>query len=123
MHAALLELGKTLWLCPDIIVYQYRTGLGYAEACREKFIWGRYFSGNRVEGAGLAARLVYCVYSLTVPAIILAKMSVNVLSKKRLLGVYIKSLPASTVLILSWSVGEFTGYLTGRKSRFSWSSR
>ena len=123
VHAALLELGKTLWLSPDIIVYQNRVGLGYVEACREKLIWGRYFSGNRVEGAGLSVRLVYCVYSLAVPAIILAKMSVNALKKRRLLGVYMKSLPASIVLILSWSVGEFTGYLTGRKSRFSWSSR
>lgn len=119
VHAALLEQGKTLWLSPDIIVYQNRVGLGFVEACREKFIWGRYFSGNRVEGTGLPVRMVYCVYSLAVPAIILAKMSVNALKKRRLLGAFIKSLPASILLIMSWSAGELTGYLTGRKSRFS----
>jgi hypothetical protein len=119
VHQALLDQGERLWLTPDLIVYQHRQGLTLARAIRERFIWGRYFAGKRIEKSGLPARAVYCILSVTVPAIILVKMFRIVLAKQRLVGVFLKVLPVTLLLVLSWSMGEFTGYLTGRPSRFT----
>jgi len=118
VHAALLDQGETLWLTPDIVVYQHREGLTLSKAIRERFIWGRYFAGNRVKNAGLPIRVAFCVLSFAVPAIILVKMSRNVLIKKRLVGVFLKILPITLLLILCWYLGELTGYITGRVSKY-----
>ena len=118
VHAALLEQGETLWLTPDLIVYQHRQGLTLSRAIRERFIWGRYFAGKRIGSAGIPKRILFCILSIAVPAIILFKMSRNVLAKKRLGGVFLKVLPVTLVLILFWYFGEVTGYITGRASKF-----
>lgn len=119
VHKALLDQGETLWLTPDVVVYQHREGLTLSQAVRERFTWGRYFSGNRVKNAGLPKRAAFCVLSIAVPAIILMKMSRNVLIKKRLVGIFLKVLPITLLLILCWYLGELTGYITGRASKFT----
>ena len=118
VHGALLERGDVLWLCPEIIVYQNRSGLTFSNVLQERFIWGRYFAGNRFKEVGLPKRIVYSVLSLSVPGLILLKMSRNAISKRRLLGVFIKVLPTILLLSLFWFFGEFTGYITGRASSF-----
>lgn len=118
VHGALLSKGETLWMSPDVVVYQNRTGLTLADVIRERLIWGRYFSGNRVADKGLPLRLFYCIFSFVVPAIILAKMLLNVFRKKRLRGKFLQVLPYTLLLTLAWSWGEFTGYLTGKPSAF-----
>lgn len=119
VHDALLSQGETLWLSPEIVVHQYRSGLRLAHAIRERLIWGRYFSGNRVAGANPARRLAYCALSPLVPFIILAKMFFNVLTKNRLGGKFLQALPYTLLLAVAWSWGEFIGYATGRPSAFS----
>jgi hypothetical protein len=119
VHEALLDQGETLWLTPDVVVYQHREGLTLSQAIRERFIWGRYFAGNRVNNAGLPARAAFCILSIAVPAIILVKLSHNVLTKRRLVGVFLKVLPVTLLLILFWYFGELTGYITGRASKIT----
>lgn len=118
VHQALLDNGEKLWLTPDVIVYQHRQGLALARAVRERFIWGRYFAGKRIEQSGLPARAVFCILSVAVPAVILVKMFRNVMARQRLVGVFLKVLPVTLVLVLCWSLGEFTGYFTGRPDSF-----
>ena len=119
VHGALLERGDVLWLSPEIIVYQNRFGLKLSDVLQERFIWGRYFSGNRFKGIGLPKRALYCLLSIAVPGIILLKMTKNSIKKKRLLGVFIKVLPLTILMSLFWFFGEFTGYFTGRASGFT----
>ena len=118
VHGELLATGETLWLAPDIIVYQHRSDLNLPYVLKERFVWGRYFSGNRIKGARLAKRIAYCVASLAVPAIILTKRFRDILSKNRHVETFVKALPVTIILILSWSIGEFVGYFTGRASTF-----
>lgn len=118
VHGALLAAGETLWLSSDIVVYQNRTGLTLSGSLRERYIWGRYFSGNRVAGINPVKRMAYCVFSPAVPAIILAKMLINVLKKKRLGGKFLQALPCTLLLTICWSWGEFIGYATGKPSAF-----
>ena len=119
VHGALLERGDVLWLSPDIVVYQNRIGLKLSDALQERFIWGRYFAGNRFTGIGLPKRMLYCLLSIAVPGIILLKMTKNAVKKKRLLGVFVKVLPITILMSLFWFFGEFAGYFTGRASSFT----
>ncbi len=116
VHGALIERGETLWLSPDIITYQHRTDLSLSYVLKERYVWGRYFSGKRVEKANLATRSFFCLASFAVPAIILMKRFRDVLRKKRHVKTFLKVLPVTLVLIVSWSIGEFVGYFTGRPS-------
>ena len=119
VHGRLLADGETLWMSPDIIVYQHRSGLTLGQIIRERFVWGRYFAGNRVRGKSLPVRTGYSIATLAVPGIILLKKTRDVVRKKRLLGTYLRALPYILLLALGWSAGELTGYLTGRASSFS----
>ncbi len=118
VHGELLSTGESLWLAPDIIVYQHRSDLSLPYVLKERFVWGRYFSGNRIKSASLVKRIAFCAASLAVPAIILTKRFRDVLSKKRHVDTFVKALPTTLVLILFWSIGEFVGYFTGRASTF-----
>jgi len=116
VHGALMDRGETLWLSPDIITYQHRSDLSLSYVIKERYVWGRYFSGKRIEKANLTTRAFFCLASLAVPAIILMKRFRDVLRKKRHVKTFLKVLPVTVVLTLCWSAGEFVGYFTGRPS-------
>jgi hypothetical protein len=59
VNAALMNLGETLWLSPDIVVYQHREELGLILALRERYVWGRSFAGTRAKEISFLNRLVY----------------------------------------------------------------
>jgi hypothetical protein len=118
VHGALLARGETLWLSPDIIVFQHRTGLTLARAMRERYVWGRFFAGNRVRGRSLAARLAWSAACLAVPGIILLKKTRDVVRKKRRRKEFIQALPLLVLLATGWAWGELTGYLTGKASTY-----
>jgi GT2 family glycosyltransferase len=118
VHSALLARGETLWLSPDIIVYQHRTGLTLSHAMRERFVWGRFFAGNRLQDKGLGRRLAYSAASVAVPGIILLKKIRDVRSKGRLQGAFVKALPMIMLLAICWASGECIGYLTGKPSNY-----
>jgi hypothetical protein len=118
VHSRLLGEGETLWMSPDMIVYQHRSGLTLKQVLRERFVWGRYFAGNRVRGRPATTRLLYSLATLAVPGIILLKKTRDVLHRKRLRMTFVRVLPYILLLTLGWSAGELTGYLTGRASNY-----
>lgn len=118
VHGRLLADGETLWMSPEMIVYQHRSGLTLKQVMRERFVWGRYFAGNRVRGRSTASRLLFSLATLAVPGIILLKKTRDVLQKKRLRLTFLLVLPYLLLLTLGWSAGELTGYLSGRASNY-----
>ena len=48
------------------------------------------------------------------PAVLLARMAANVARKGRLGGAFVRALPLTAMLTVSWSLGELVGYVTGR---------
>lgn len=118
VHSALRARGATLWLSPDIVVYQHRSGLTLSRAMRERYVWGRFFAGNRVRGRGTAVRLALGTATIAVPGIILLKKLRDVLKKRRLRGVFLKTLPLILLLAIGWAWGELTGYVTGKPSGY-----
>ena len=118
LHGALLDAGHTLWLSSDIVVYQHRTGLTLSRAMRERYVWGRFFAGNRIRGKSPAMRLAYSAMTLAVPGIILLKKIRDILNKKRHGAAFLRALPVTLLLILCWTWGELIGYLTARPSSY-----
>jgi hypothetical protein len=116
VNTALLEKGEKLVLSPDIIVYQHRSNLNLGEALKERFIWGRSYAGTRCSLIGGAKRVLYALLSPVLPFILMYRMTVNVVKKGRCVGPFLKAVPLTAMLTVSWSLGELAGYLTARSS-------
>lgn len=114
---ALTSHGEKLGLSPQAVVYQRRTDLRLGSALKERFIWGRSYAATRSRLFSGAQRMVYIVLSPTLPGVLLLRMTINVLKKGRCVGAFLKALPLTILLTLSWSLGEAVGYMTGRATR------
>jgi hypothetical protein len=114
VHNALIAKGETLWLSPKIIVYQNREKLRLAAAIKERYLWGRYYSGFRVQKFGLVKRLLYTGLSPLIPFILSAKKIRDILKKKRNTRAFVCAFPVTLLMLFIWSIGEFVGYLTAR---------
>jgi hypothetical protein len=114
VNRALSSRGEKLALSPQIIVYQHRTNLKLGTALKERFVWGRSYGAARTRLLGTVKRVVYILLSLALPAVLLCRMLVTVTKKGRALGAFLRALPLTALLSLSWSWGELIGYLSGR---------
>jgi hypothetical protein len=113
VHAALMAHGEKLGLSADIVVRQYRKDVEFRSSLHEFFAWGRSYGSIRVRLAGMAKRLVYACLSPMIPVVLLLRSGMVVLKRRRLVGAWLKSLPAAAVLTLAWSGGELMGYVAG----------
>ncbi len=111
---ALTARGEKLALSPDIIVYQHRTRLRLGPALRERFIWGRSYAAARSKLVSRGKRLAYAALSPLLPGVLLLRMAVNVMKKRRCVGAFLRALPLTAILTMSWSLGELAGYVTLR---------
>ena len=114
VNGALVARGEKLTLAPGIVVHQHRQGLRLASALKERFIWGRSFGAWRSSQAEIRRRVFWAVFSPTLPVLLVVRMGAMALKRRRTLGAFVKALPLTATLSVSWSCGEFIGYLTGR---------
>lgn len=112
VNNTLIAQGETLWLSPQIVVYQHRKNLKLGAIIRERYDWGRYYAGNRVEKFSLINRITYIALAPILPILLSARKFRDVISKKRLIGVFIRAFPLTLLLTFFWSIGEFVGYVT-----------
>jgi glycosyl transferase family 2 len=114
VHSHLLEKGETLWLAPEVIVFQHRENLTLSRALKERYVWGRSFAGTRALHSSVSQRLVLLAFSPLLPILLLARRTRAIVQKKRLLPEFMKCFPYLTLLTIFWSFGEFVGYWTGK---------
>jgi hypothetical protein len=114
VNGALAECGEKLALDPHVVVYQRRKDLQLGTALEERFIWGRSFGAWRCLRAGLAQRLVWIVFSPILPFLLTVRRTRIALEKRRNLGAFLRALPLTFLLTVSWSCGELIGYITRR---------
>lgn len=121
INYALQTRGERLLLSPDLIVHQNRLHLNLRNALAERWVWGRSYGADR-NLAGLS-RWIWAGLSPAIPALILARLSANVLLGKRHLGPFCRAFPVTAILVVAWCLGEMTAYLRGdKKSRWPSSS-
>lgn len=114
VHDALRTAGETLWLTPDMVVYQHREGLRLGPALRERYVWGRSYAAGRMAGAPVGARLARAALAPLLPPVLLARATMNVLRTRRHRGAFLRAAPLTALLLVAWAVGELAGYLSGR---------
>lgn len=79
----------------------------------QRFHFARSYAGMRRVDQSLTTRLIYGLGSLALPALLTARVTKNVLAKKRNLGWFVLSSPLVAFFLTVGAVGEMTGYLFG----------
>jgi len=116
VNEALRSRGEIVALAPDVILYQHRQGLRFGSALKERFVWGRSYAALRSRLAP-QRRLFWAALSPALPALLLARMTAMAWKKRRTLPPFLKVLPLTSMLLISWALGELAGYVTGQPAR------
>lgn len=114
VHAALRARGATMWLSPDVVVYQHRLNLRLLPVLRERYVWGRSYAATRTEAAPTGKRMVLAALSPALPLVLLQRQLRTVLERRRNRRAFFRALPLLVLLNVAWSIGEFVGYATGK---------
>ena len=114
VHEALLAAGYRIVLTPRVVVYQRRGPLRWNDALLERFIWGRSYGANQRRRQLQRRPVWYALGFPLVPGLRLYRIARNAVRQQRAAWEFLKSLPATAMLILSWSAGEFVGYWTAQ---------
>lgn len=109
---ALASRGERLALSCGVVVFQRREHLQLASAIKERFVWGRSYAGTRSRLLGGAKRWVCAAAAPVIPGVLTGRMALGVLRKGRNRGAFLKALPLIGLLTVSWSLGEWLGYVT-----------
>lgn len=110
VHKEMLRQGMTLLKTPEIVTYHQKS-FTFGGFMSQRFRHGRQFGEARSAEMPLVRRAGFALLSPAIPLIYLARITHRVFDKKRNVGKFVKSLPILTMFLLSWSLGEFTGYL------------
>lgn len=112
IHEELKKQGYALYLLPSAVVYHQKS-YEAKRALAECYHHGRAFAGMRISQAPLVKRLVHICGSLLLPIWLPARIASRIFKKGRHLKELIRSFPHLVLLMSSWSLGEFCGYLCG----------
>lgn len=112
LHDRLRDAGHTLGLDP-LIVVGHDKHFTVPMFLSERFHYSRSFAGMRVAGRGRGARLLWAGASALLPALLIARLTRQVLRRRQHVDWYIRSFPLVVLFSVAWAVGEFVGYLFG----------
>jgi hypothetical protein len=112
VNGILAERGRTLWLDPDMVVYEQRD-LTIGSALRDRYSFGRLFASTRVRGAPVGRRLAMAAAALLMPPVLVARVRRNLAVRGRYRDQFPRCLPALLFVTSAWMFGEAVGYLTG----------
>jgi hypothetical protein len=111
-HAAWLKSGGQLFADPALVV----TNINHwsqRHITRLPFHHGRAFAGMRAAGFPAWRRGMYALLSAALPALKAARLSAEVISRRRYGSQFFLSIPWIMIFLTSWSLGEFLGYAAG----------
>ncbi len=112
VHGALWRAGRRMEIDPALVV-QNVNSWEFPKALRSRFHHGRGFAAIRSRRGSLGARLLLLVVSTALPPIQVARIVRGVIARKRHVEKMGMALLWIILLSISWSIGEFTGYLRG----------
>ena len=114
INDALRERFGPLWITPHAKV-RMRRHVQLIDAIYERYAFGRLFGCTRLEFSSRGRRLYYAVLAPTLPILLLGRMLWKALAHRRIMSMFLRSLPVLIILVLAWSWGEWLGYLTNRR--------
>ena len=110
VHKEMRRAGMSLLKSPEITVYHQRS-FSFIAFMNQRFWHGRQFGETRAADMSVVRRLAFVLLSPLIPFIYLFRITRRVLSKKRNTARFLVSFPILVLFLLSWSIGEFSGYL------------
>lgn len=112
LHDKMRAAGHVLGMDPKILVghQKYFTVRMFLA---ERFHYSRSFAGMRVEGQGMKTKVTWAAKSFLLPPVLVARITRNVLNRRKHLGWYARALPLIVLFSGMWAIGELVGYLTG----------
>ena len=116
VNGALHARGMSLWLSPEIVVYQQRS-IGFNEALHDRYRFGRLFGARRAMSAPFTHRLLYLAAAPLLPVLLTVRTMRDAHRKPDYTAPFWQSFWLVSLLNLVWAWGEFLGSLTGRVER------
>ncbi len=110
VHKEMRKAKMTLILSPEIVVY-HRDSFSFSDFMKQRFRHGKQFGNKRAAALSGAKRIALIVLSPLIPFVYLYRITGRIFAKKRNVGKYFLSLPVLFLFLVSWSIGEFSGYL------------
>lgn len=112
LHDKLRAEGHVLGMDPAILV-SHQKYFTVRMFLSERFHYSRSFAGMRVRDASLKSRIMWAAATPLLPFLLMARITKNVVKRKRHLSWFVRALPLVLVFSVMWSIGELVGYLTG----------
>jgi len=118
IHSELINKNLQLLITPKIIVY-YKKSYSFFGFLKQRFWHGRNSGNERAKELSHTKRIIIVLLSFLIPFILLFRISRRVIINKRYLKEFLISTPPLIIFLISWSIGEFSGYLisTGTKDK------
>jgi len=113
LHDALRTRGGTLWLRPDLVVYQDRGAARLGPALRERFAWARLYAGRRAREVPGPTRAMLVLGAPLLGGLLLLRQARLALVRGRHRGAFLRALPLLALFDAVWGLGELVGYATG----------
>ena len=112
IHLKLIREAYPLYFAPQAIVYHNKS-YKIKEAFTESYHHGRSFAGMRTGDASFFKRFCFVFGASILPVFLPLRTALGILKKGRHLKELALSFPCLILLMVSWSYGEFCGYLRG----------
>ncbi len=110
VHQRMRKANMKLLKTPEIVVY-HRDSFTFWGFINQRFHHGKQFGNTRAAQMPLGTRLIYAALSPVIPLLYLYRIVGRVFAKKRNFGKLVLASPVLILFLLSWSAGEFSGYL------------
>jgi len=114
VHWQLEREGETLYLTPELVVWQRRRGLSVRSLLRERLEWGRLFAYTRAREQSVPSRLAHAALAPLLPILLLLRHTRMQAQKRARLRRFLSVSPQVALFLSAWSLGELLGYLSGR---------
>ncbi len=115
VHQEMKKQKMSLLLTPNIVVY-HLDSFTFRGFMRQRFWHGRQFGSTRSSNIPAFKRAMLGLLSPIIPFIYLYRITRRVVIRKRNIDKYLLSLPVLFSFLVSWALGEFSGYLWNRKN-------
>jgi len=112
VNAGIKQSGKQLWLTSSVSVASWKP-IGFGGFLLTRFTHGRCYAGMRCAEFGLPTRFLRLLSTPLLPFLLQYRWSKKFWRKKCHRRKFLQTLPLQFILFSCWSLGEFTGYLTG----------
>jgi len=111
IHQRWLAEGKRLGQSPATVVFH--NGMSAAAALRMRLRYGRSYAADRCREISATRRVAYALGSPLLPLVLTWRLA-RTAYERRLFTAFARSFPWSLAFNISWSCGEFAGYVCGR---------